>query len=64
MQKNIRKSGRQNTASMPNSASAQHAEMIKVGHMQTDSADWGLLRAVDAYRAVKFEQTYFIEIDI
>ena len=52
MQKSTRKSERQNTASMPNSAPARHDEMIKAGHMQTGSADYGFLGAVDAHTNV------------
>ena len=47
---------------MPNSAPARHAEMIKAGHMQTDSAYQVLLRAVQAHRAVKFELAHFYGI--
>ena len=51
--KKIRKTKRRR-ASIPSLASARHDEMIKIGHMQTDSADYGLLRTVQAHRAVKF----------
>ena len=42
---------------MPNFAPARHAELIKYGHTQADSADQELLRTVEAHCAVKFEQT-------
>ena len=48
---------------MPNFAPAMHAEMIKTGHIQADTADLVLLRAVQAYRVVTFEQTHFHEIE-
>ena len=53
---------KQRIASMPNFAPARHAEIIKIRHMQTDSADYGPFRTVQANRAVQFEQTHFHEI--
>ena len=48
---------------MPNSSPARHAEMIKIGHMKTDSAEKKLLRAVEVHRAEKSEEAYFYEIE-
>ena len=49
-------------AFMPN-CTARHDEMIKSGHMQTDSANQGIFKSVEVHHAVKFEQTYIYEID-